>query len=338
MPHELTHVIFHELVRLNDLVPTWFDEGLAVYNQTYHEPEMQQRFNDALKTHSLLRLDTLADGFPANSDKAYLAYAESWQFMSYMYNTFGITKMAHLIHLMNTSSGAFEYEMTSAFGKDSTQIENQWLISLNQPPILPPTQSTQPTAQPSHKVVVPLVTTTDATAPWLIGAGVLLILLSLSGVSGLFVYQRRRTRFGAQSLALSTTQTIQHQPARPAHTPPVYVPPTPDAFEQYTQPTIPYVDAPNYANRYTSSPSHNLSFPAISPSEQFDEQPDTTLKAPLRHNLAALEEQIPPFTSGQEYKVEQVSEQQKGLEGTDETNQTDQTEPSQHQQYQAPQE
>ena len=107
MPHELTHVIFHELVPLNDLVPTWFDEGLAVYNQIYHEPEMLQSFDDALKTHSLLPLDSLADGFPADSNKAYLAYAESWQFISYMYNTFGISKMAHFIHLMNNPSGAF---------------------------------------------------------------------------------------------------------------------------------------------------------------------------------------------------------------------------------------
>ncbi|HCI82884.1 MAG TPA: hypothetical protein DHW02_24700 [Ktedonobacter sp.] len=277
MPHELTHVIFHELVKLNDLVPTWFDEGLAVYNQTYHEPEMQQSFDDALKTHSLLPLDTLADGFPADSNKAYLAYAESWQFMSYMYNTFGIAKMAHLIHLMNNPSGAFEYEMTNAFGEDSTHIENQWLLSLNQPPILPSTQSTKSTTQPSNKAVVPLVTTTDASAPWLIGAGALLILLSLSGVSGLFVYQRRRTRFATQSITTtSEAQPVQQTSARPAYTPQLYIPPTPDAFEQYTQPTIPYLDAPG----------------------------------------SFREEIFPPFTFGQEYKTEQTSKEHEGAEST----------------------
>lgn len=195
MPHELTHVIFHELVPLTDLVPTWFDEGLAVYNQAYHEPEMKQRFDDALNTHSLLHFDTLANGFPADSDKAYLAYAQSWQFISYMYNTFGIAKMAHLIRLLNSGSESFESQMTSAFGEDSTHIENQWLISLHQPALLIPTQATP---QPIHKTTVPVVSTTDTSAPWLISAGVLLILLSLGGVSGLFLYQRRHTRLASQ--------------------------------------------------------------------------------------------------------------------------------------------
>lgn len=319
MPHELTHVIFHELVPLNDLVPTWFDEGLAVYNQIYHEPEMLQRFDDALKTHSLLHLDTLADGFPADSDKAYLAYAESWQFISYMYNTFGITKMAHLIHLMNTPSGAFEYQMTSAFGEDSSQIENQWLISLKQPPILPPTQ---PTPQPSQKAPVPIVIANDATAPWLIGAGVLLILLSLSGVTGLFVYQRRRTQLATSSITASTTQSVQHSLARPAYTPQFYVPPTPDAFEQYTQPTIPYIDASDNSSRSTS-PSYDPTYRAAAPTER------VTGQAPVQHDITSLEEDFPSFTFGQEYKTGQASKQQEDSEGA---------EPSQHQQYQAPQE
>src|ERR1700730_12731270 len=43
MPHELTHLIFHQLIKDAEssgvYAPVWFDEGLAVYNQVYHEPD-----------------------------------------------------------------------------------------------------------------------------------------------------------------------------------------------------------------------------------------------------------------------------------------------------------
>jgi len=298
MPHELTHVIFHELVPLTDLVPTWFDEGLAVYNQVYHEPEMEQSFQDALASHSLLRFDTLANGFPANSNKAYLAYAQSWQFMSYMYHTFGIAKMTHLIHLLNSASGAFEYQMTSALGEDSTQIENQWLISLNQPAILPPTHSTP---QPSHQTVVPAVGTTDVMAPWLISAGVLLILLSLFGVTSLFIYQRRRTRFASQTAGLYIAQPVRHLPAQPEYIPQFYVPPTSDAFEQYTQSAVPYLDATNHSVLYTDPSYYDSSLPAPLLVEH-------TKKQPGQHDVATSNEEFPSFTFGQEYITRQKPE------------------------------
>jgi hypothetical protein len=34
MPHELTHLIFHQ--QDHSEVPLWFDEGIAVHHQHYH--------------------------------------------------------------------------------------------------------------------------------------------------------------------------------------------------------------------------------------------------------------------------------------------------------------
>ena len=31
MPHELTHLVFHQLIAQGPIAPTWFDEGMAVY-------------------------------------------------------------------------------------------------------------------------------------------------------------------------------------------------------------------------------------------------------------------------------------------------------------------
>ena len=63
MPHELTHLVFHELIAQGITPPTWFDEGLAVYNQDFREGQLQARFEKALASHSLLRLSQISDEF-----------------------------------------------------------------------------------------------------------------------------------------------------------------------------------------------------------------------------------------------------------------------------------
>src|SRR5260370_744311 len=93
MPHEMTHLVFHQLTAHANVIPTWFDEGLAVYNQMYHEPEMTARLQKALDTQTLLSLDDISGGFPPDADKAYLAYAQRCNLVAYMHSTFGQARM-----------------------------------------------------------------------------------------------------------------------------------------------------------------------------------------------------------------------------------------------------
>lgn len=193
MPHELTHLVFHQLTAQGQLVPRWFDEGLAVYNQFYHEPEMKATFEDALTTHSLIRLDTIALDFPADANQAYLAYAESWQLVSYMYQTFGLAKMEQFIQDMNNPSNLFDDAMQKALGVDTSHLENQWRVSLGQPATLSPDQLT-PTpnaasASPSH-----VSGATNDTIPALTVLGALLIALPLLGIIAVVVFQYRKRR------------------------------------------------------------------------------------------------------------------------------------------------
>ena len=136
MPHELTHLVFHQLIEHGIFPPIWFDEGLAVYDQIYHEPDMLQRFNQALATNSLLRLDSISLNFPSDSDKAYLAYAQSWQLVTYMYKTFGQAKMTKFIHNLDDSGNDLDSALVKSIGEDHLHLENQWRVSLHQPEIL----------------------------------------------------------------------------------------------------------------------------------------------------------------------------------------------------------
>lgn len=194
MPHELTHLIFHQLIANGVPAPTWFDEGLAVYNQDFREGELEARLNKALASQSLLRLNSISESFPANADQAYLAYAESWKLLDYMYHTFGQSRMAQLIKLMGDSQTVFDQDLQKAMGVDELHLENQWRIYLGQPAILTPDQIT-PTPLPTIQVKQAQNVSTNYTTFWLlIGLGVLLVLLSFIGLILLVIYSARHNQ------------------------------------------------------------------------------------------------------------------------------------------------
>ncbi len=206
MPHELTHLVFHQLIAQGPQAPTWFDEGLAVYNQLFHEPEMRARLQQALLNKSLLRLYKITDSFPADADQAYLAYAQSWNLIDYMYTTFGHAKMALLIKKMNDPQTDFGEDLVQVLGRDQDHLENQWLLHLGQPGVLRPDQLT-PTPQVLSQTSQPQATSIDNTTIVFVTAGSLLILLPIIGIVAILIYQSRKRK---QMLAL---EPAQHYPS-----------------------------------------------------------------------------------------------------------------------------
>jgi hypothetical protein len=233
MPHELTHLVLHQLIKDGEnsgvSTPIWFDEGLAVYNQGIQEPDMKNRFDQAVATKSLLRLTDISDSFPSGADKAYLAYSQSWNLIAYMFKTFGQTRMDLLIKDMDNPQNDFGQDMTLALGVDEAHLENQWLLSLKQPAILTPDQVT-PTPQVTQKrTVQPYVTSNDRS--WILVAfGGLLVFGSLLGLIVLFVVVNRR-----RAQPTPVTGTFNGQPAH------------------YQDPTI-YMRTSMYAGPTSSAP------------------------------------------------------------------------------------
>ena len=202
VPHELTHLLFHQLGGQNSIyTPTWFDEGLAVYNQVYHEAAMKQSFQQALKKHSLLHLKDIETNFPADANKAYLAYAQSWNLVDYMYSTFGEPKIAALIKALNNPAFDFNNDLVHTLGIDQNHLENQWHLFLHQPSTLAPDQANYRPIQSLASVHI----SNDPYAPLLILLGIFLIVMPMVGLGGLFSYQRRshqRTPISVQAEAI----------------------------------------------------------------------------------------------------------------------------------------
>ena len=194
MPHELTHLVFHQLIAQGITPPTWFDEGLAVYNQTFREPELQARWEKALASQSLLRLSQISDNFPANADQAYLAYAQSYYLLDYMYKTFDKTRMVQLIKLINDTQTTFDQDLKQALGVDEIHLENQWRLSYGQSAVLT-TNDVTPTPQPVIQVKQAQNISTNYTTFWLlIGLGIFLVFVSLISLMVLIMYSLRHNR------------------------------------------------------------------------------------------------------------------------------------------------
>ncbi len=250
MPHELTHLVFHQLIAQGILAPLWFDEGMAVYNQIYREPDMLQAFNHALATHTLLRLNTIVYTFPADANAAYLAYAQSWELIGYMYTTFGQAKMARLITLMDSTTTEFNADLKQALGVDQIHLENSWRVQLGQSSVLTSADTLQSTPQASNSSLPHPIGGDDASSPILLFAGLLLVLLPIVGLSSFFVLRRRRQHKDFQALqaqhVLATTFSSYgygpYQPYGPQQ-PPIIMP-----FESYGdgETTQSYIDSVHY--------------------------------------------------------------------------------------------
>jgi len=203
MPHEMTHLVFAQIESHALFIPAWFNEGLAVYNQLYHEPAMAAALQQALNDHTLLPLDQINGSFPVDADKAYLAYAQSWNLVEYMYQTYGTEKMATFLKTLNSPLIDFDGAAKQALGVDVAHLERQWRIHLNQPP-------TPGAASPSSPVVThqsPGALSTTSTL--LVIGGIVCIVGIIAGIALVLVTMRQRKRRLVQSYSSTGAATME---------------------------------------------------------------------------------------------------------------------------------
>lgn len=192
LPHELTHLIFHEIAGLDcGGCPLWFDEGMAVYHQIYHEPELQATFNDAVRRKALLPFNSIVDQFPQDSNQAELAYAQSWNFIKYLYSTYTQPKVAQLVDALKTTPFADAFQQ--AFGRSVAQMEDQWRVSLGLQPINNSPASTPSTGGASSSQPSAAAPNEGNGSGPLTAIGLGLVLLLLAGMVGaVFIMRRSR--------------------------------------------------------------------------------------------------------------------------------------------------
>jgi hypothetical protein len=128
--HELTHLITEQMT-LNPYngIPTWLDEGLAMYNQGSLDPTFTSSLNQAISQKKLLSVRTLCSPFSAYATTSYVSYAESYYLVDYLITTYGKDKMFALLDAFrqgNTYDGALQ----KVYGFDMDGLNTLWQATL----------------------------------------------------------------------------------------------------------------------------------------------------------------------------------------------------------------
>jgi hypothetical protein len=152
--HELTHVLVGHLTFscLGD-VPTWLNEGLAVYSEGGLDSESQKQLDNAIQNDTLLTVRSLSGGFSEVADKAYLSYSESYSLAKFLIETYGQDKMTSL--LVGLRDGlTIDEALTQTYGFNVDGLEDTWRKAIG---AQPRAAEGQPTSQPTPTFVPTIV-------------------------------------------------------------------------------------------------------------------------------------------------------------------------------------
>ena len=166
--HELTHVLVgHLTFSCLGFIPTWLNEGLAMYGEGGPESARVAQFDQAKAANQLPSLDSLAGGFSEESDRANLSYTESYSVVNFLIQTYGRDKMTTLLIALRDGA-TIDAALQSAYILDTNGLEDAWRTSIGASPRIGtsnptpiPTATQVPTFVPVGAApVVPFPTTT----------------------------------------------------------------------------------------------------------------------------------------------------------------------------------
>jgi Peptidase MA superfamily len=126
IPHELTHVMMYRA--LGDSYarqPPWLLEGIAAMAELYPNLEYKRALDDASQKNTLLSFEDLCAAFPADAGNAFLAYAQSQSFVTYIRDSYGTSG---LTRLTQSYGQGFDCELgaTNALGIPLSQLDVRW--------------------------------------------------------------------------------------------------------------------------------------------------------------------------------------------------------------------
>ncbi len=152
--HELTHVVVGHLTFscLGD-VPTWLNEGLAVYSEGQLDPASQQQLDQAIRDDTLLTIRSLSGEFSEVADRAYLSYSQSYSVVKFLVETHGQENMNRLL-LSLRDGRTVDSALLEIYGFDVDGLEREWRQAIGAKPA---PLAAQPTAQPTPTFVPTIV-------------------------------------------------------------------------------------------------------------------------------------------------------------------------------------
>jgi len=127
VPHELTHVVFGDIVRNPYHQPVnWLNEGIAVYVSQGFDSSDKQLVEQAAADGSLMPLSAIRGMFPTTQDRFFLAYAEAVSAVDYFMRTYGHDDLVKLVKAFGTGASDDE-AFTAAIGLGVDGFDAAWM-------------------------------------------------------------------------------------------------------------------------------------------------------------------------------------------------------------------
>lgn len=128
MAHEMAHLVVHQ-VTMNGYgvsLPTWLDEGLAMYAEGPLASSFATVLSSAVRQNRLDSVQSLSSSFPAATEAAYLAYAESYSLVDYLLERHGGQEgMVAYLSAIQGGSG-YEEALQAVYGLTPAGLDLQW--------------------------------------------------------------------------------------------------------------------------------------------------------------------------------------------------------------------
>ena len=124
--HELTHLVIHQMT-FNPYagLPTWLDEGLAMYAEGELEPVFVTFLNNAVVEDKLISVRSLSSPFSAFAEESLLAYAQSYSLEEFLINQYGKKQMFELLNTFKEGSG-YDEALLRVYGFDMDELNALW--------------------------------------------------------------------------------------------------------------------------------------------------------------------------------------------------------------------
>jgi hypothetical protein len=127
LAHELGHMVTHQITfsPYGAILPTWLDEGLAMYAEGKPDPYLQSVLQKAITQHNLISVRSLSSPFSAIPEEAYISYAESQSLVPFLIQNYGRDKMLQLLNLFKEGS-TYDDALIQVYGFDQDGLDALW--------------------------------------------------------------------------------------------------------------------------------------------------------------------------------------------------------------------
>ena len=135
LPHELGHIIFREFIGFKAQIPSWFEEGVAMYQEKAKRWGAHDTVREAMKNGTFKTLTELTKvrlNSHMSMDSVNLFYAEAASVVNFMIRELGEQRFVYLCRKLREGK-EFESALGSVYArcKNIEQLNKEWVKFLN---------------------------------------------------------------------------------------------------------------------------------------------------------------------------------------------------------------